>query len=158
MKTELPSRYLVKKNLPFKENPLIKGDVIDSNNPCFNIIDIYDSEYFMLIVDGRLNTDDEILYKVNKYDKFEFYIVVQDYYNGQYKIQNVKNKTFLTITDRSKFIELPTKFWFINSNGAICEDYEERDGINKQGLKFKKSTGNYFSDKKIAELRRECLN
>jgi len=158
MKDKSIPRYLVKKNLPLKENPLIKGDIVDSNNPCFTIIDIENTEYFDLVVEGRFDKDDEILYKVNKYDKLEFYIVIQNFHNGQYRIQNVKSKAFMTITDRSKYAEFPTKFWFINSNGAICTDFEERDNISIQGLKFKKQTGNYFLTNEEAKLRRECLN
>ena len=150
-------RFLVKKNLPFKENPLIKGDVIDSNNPCLKFIDVENAEYFERIAVGKFNKGDEILYKTNNYDKFEFYVIVQDFMNSQYRIQNVKTHLFSTITDKTKFVVIPTKFWFVNSNGSICTDFEERDGINVQGLRFKKQIGNYFLTKEEADKNKMKL-
>ena len=54
-------------------------------------------------------------------------------------------------TVNEKDIKLPGQFWFINSNGVVCEEFENRPKIDKEGLEWKKLSGNFFTSKEDAQ-------
>ena len=68
-----------------------------------------------------------------------------------FRIKGVDNGICITIKHDTK-LRQPTRFWFINSNGKIINDYEERAKVNNSGLAHKKITGNYFKSMDDARI------
>jgi hypothetical protein len=154
-----PIRYVLKKDIPFRINKLKKGDIIDQNYSQIGLLDLSDTNYFEVYFEPIYQVGEQLLYKKNRYTGFELYDVITGFNGKQYRIKNVKTGQIEEITDKTVGVKKLTKFWFINSNGQICSDYEERRDINKEGLEYKKKIGNYFSSLEIArEYKNALLN
>lgn len=142
-------RYIVKKQIPIAGG-LKKGYVIDSSHAIYSNLDFSDKEFFEPYPEQLYEINQEVVYDGIRYK------VINIINNGiNYVIRN-DNGIQTTINNKTKIL-IPTNFWFINSNGQIQSDYEERKGINKDGLKFKKLTGNYFVTFELAQYFRDKL-
>lgn len=146
-------KYVVKKSIPLAI-PLKKGDVIDSKDVKYNFLDFKDVNFFERYSEPLYKEGDELLIKLSSYHREKLFKITKVLYNKQYEVYD--GSTHIVISEKTK-VRKPTNFWFINSNGKICPDYEERFGIDKEGLDFKKQTGNYFKTIEEARIYRDSL-
>jgi len=152
--TKIPIKYIVKKDIPFKPTPLKKGDVIDSSFEFIKYLDLSDNDFFMRYIEPIYTLGEELLY--TEFNKTEVYNVTSVSGDGKYTIRNGSGK-LVNITDKTKNVKPPKRFWFINSNGIISQDFEERKNINFLGLEYKKITGNYFLTQEDAISHKKYL-
>ena len=146
--------YCKKKDIPFKPKPLKKGDVIDSSFEQIKYLDLTDKNFFELYKEPIYTIGEELLY--TEFSRTEIYIVISAYGDGKYTIRNDKG-ALVYITDKTKNVKKPKRFWFVNSNGIISQDFEERKKIDKAGLEYKKAIGNYFLTQNDASLYKDYL-
>lgn len=142
-------RYLVKKTIPLNP-PLKAGDVVDASHPFYKTLDFKDSNFFEIYSEPMYYVGQTLIYN-NKL------CVVNLVVNSKlYEVKNVNDGYKYRITDKTKTTS-PTFFWFLNSDGKLIEDYEERETMNRTGLSFKKRVGNYHLTKEDAEKYRDYL-
>lgn len=146
--------YIVKKTIPLSPFPLKKGDKIDKTHPLFSMLDVSDSNYFDLYIEPKYQIGQELLYSKDKFVVLLY--IVSKINNGSYVLSR-QGSSDVTITDKTPNVRIPTRFWFVNSNGKVCTDYDERKGIDKEGLIFKKKSGNYFDNIDDARKHRDFL-
>lgn len=145
-------KYLVKKPIPLISGLLNKNDIIDGNDPKYKNLSFDNSDFFEVYSDPIYQIDQEVIYnerlcKVKNIISSKRYDIIEEGTGTRY-----------TITDKTK-VSIPKRFWFINSNGIVCTDCEERSGIKKEGLNYKKITKNYYLTEDLAkEARRKIGN
>lgn len=135
-------KYLVKKEIPLTMGILKVGDVIDGNDIKYNMLDFSNTNFFQKLGSPKYCEGQPLLYKDCLYFVTKIHPSVTKL-GHIYTIKSSNNINITTIDDKTKII-IPTIFWFINSNGVICSDYEERKNISLNGIRFKKIAGNYF--------------
>ena len=148
-------KYTVKKNIPLKGGALKKGDTIDDSDSKYWSLDFNDKDFFEIYQDPIYKKGQPLLYKPIGDRHFSLFTVTTVFGNKTYEIKNDHHDVH-TITEKT-VVKIPTIFWFINSNGIVSSDFEERYGINKDGLDYKKRSGNYFATKEICELYKQTL-
>mgnify|MGYP001228386871 CR=1 FL=1 len=147
-------KYLVKKNIPLILG-IKKGDIIDSNDKMYSILDLRDTSFFEAYIETSLVVGDHIICSEFDFQSKDLCEIISENGNN-FTVKNLKNGKSFSIKKKSKY-KIPTYFWFINSNGELQSDYEERPRINKLGLEFKKKIGNYFSNKEDCQKHKEKL-
>lgn len=135
-------KYLVKKEIPLLTGTINVGEIINSDDLMYKTLDFSNTNFFEKLANPIYCVDQPLLYKDCLY-----FVTKVDRPVGKlgytYTIKSSNNINVTTINDKTKII-IPTIFWFINSNGVICSDYEERKNISLNGIRFKKIAGNYF--------------
>jgi len=151
-------KYIAKKSIPLFKTPIKNGDIVDSDNQEYSSINFLDTSFFQLFKETPYNKNDKVLVKSGVlHKKVELCIVVKvDQLKGLYEVRTINNNVINVVKERD-IIGVPTYFYFINSNGRICNEYEERSGIDKDGLLFKKKSGNYFLDIDSARSHRALI-
>lgn len=150
MSYEYP-KYVVMKDIPLIPNPLKKGDVITPALGGYEHLNVKDEKFFKPYQEPLYKMDEQLIIKNGS----TIYKVTQVFNTGRYTISD--GLCNFTITDKTSNVRKVKSFWFINSNGIISPDCEERKGMNKEGLAYKKATGNYFSTKEEAILAKKQL-
>ena len=143
-------KYLVKKPIPLITGLLNCGDIINSEDPKYKSISFANQDFFEIYYEPIYYIGQEIIYNQHLCKVKEIIS------NKRYDIMEEGSENHYTITDKSK-VTIPKRFWFINSNGIISSDIEERKKINKAGLEFKKLIGNYFPNEDMARKYKENL-
>lgn len=143
-------KYLVKKTIPLIDSPLKSGDIIDTMDHKYALLNFNDSNFFEKYHDPKYIVGQKLIYMrmlctVKRIITPTTFEILHEGAGKRY-----------TISDKAKTTNV-TEFWFINSNGKICPDYEERSGILLTGLRYKKRTGNYFLSKEEAKTHLDKL-
>lgn len=148
-------KYTVKKNIPLLSGTLKKGDTIESTDANYQTLNFKDTDFFEIYHPPIYTKGQLLLYKPIGDNHFSLFTVSVVSGNKSYEIKNVNNDKY-TINEKT-IVKIPTIFWFINSNGIVSSDFDERYGIDKNGLEYKKHTGNYFASKEICEKHKQAL-
>jgi hypothetical protein len=69
----------------------------------------------------------------------------------RYTVRFENGKQFTDMTESE--LKTATIYYFINSEGVVCRDFEERSNLTRQALEWRRITGNYFASSDIAN---EC--
>jgi hypothetical protein len=150
------TKYLVKKEIPLK-TPLKKGDVFDNTHPFFKLLDVNDSNFFEVYYEPIYKINEKLLFRGKRDVSPQLYYIYSIVNPKSYTIKHVSDGRVETITDKTLNVKKPTFFWFVNSDGKLCEDYEERPSLSLVGLNFKRRIGNYHLKKVDAERYRDDL-
>ena len=138
--------YILKKLIP---NVNLKiGDILDSTDGKYSILDFTTDTYFELYKLPKYDSDKYVLYKKQLYKTISYHPIDKMYV--------IKDNT-CTLTVKENQLQKATVFYFIDSNGTVQMDYLERKSINIDGIKYKKSTGNYFFNKEDAVTKRKSI-
>lgn len=144
-------KYVVMKDIPLVPRPLKRGDVITPALGGYEHLNLKDEKFFKKFQEPLYKKDDQLIIRNGS----TIYKVLEVSNTGRYTISD--GFCSMTITDKTSGVRRVKSFWFINSNGIISPDCEERKGINKEGLEYKKATGNYFNSKEEAVLAKQQL-
>lgn len=131
-------KYLVVKSLPIIG--FEKGKVVDSE--LVTGVDFSNTEYFEPYVESKFKVDELVVYHGILCKVIKFLPGKSKSFNN-YDLKDVNSGMRYQSAPECN-LSTPTLFWFINSDGVICRDFEERGRINKAGLAWKKKIGNYF--------------
>lgn len=147
--------YLVISPLPFKIFKV--GQTIEATDELVKFIDFSDTKFFRKSTKALYNKGQKVY--VTKSSQLHYIINEPSL--------NAKGEWFYTVSESptvtrystqkqvaEKDIKLPGVFWFINSNGLVCEDFENRPKIDKEGLEWKKISGNFFVTKEAAHAHK----
>jgi len=143
-------KYVAKQSIPLKNKTFKKGDIIESESTEGKYLDLTNINFFSEWKEPKYKVNDEVIILG------EIYRIIEVSVDGNYMYKTTNGK-IVSFNDNTKNIKTPTKFFFINSNGTIVPDYEERKSLKKDGLDYKKKTGNYFHTKKEAQIWKDNL-
>jgi len=132
------------------------GEIIEIEPGLSRIINFFDPKFFKPYFDPIYKVGEAVIYKGSvRYVKSR-----KESVSGFIYVLNDIPKLTSRFSETAKETELkPAKmFWFINSNGIVTPDYENRKGINHDGLKWKKQTGNYYKTKEEAVVTKNTIN
>ena len=136
-------RYEVLMDIPLiGMSSLRKGEVIDSTNSVFSILD-KNGPFFTEVVPPKFSKGDKVIIRGSR--SKELLVVVETVrLKDSFEYKVIGNNTGNKLTLKEKELTYPTIFWFVNSSGKIISDFEERIGIDARDLEFKKMVSNYY--------------
>ena len=144
--------YLVISPLPFKIFKV--GQTVEATEELSKFIDFSDTKFFRKSTKPLYSKGQKIY--VAKHSHM-YYILEEPSLNatGEWVYRYGESLRISRFSQsciiKEKDIKLPGQFWFINSNGVVCEDFENRPKIDKEGLEWKKLSGNFFLSKEDAQ-------
>lgn len=153
--------YIVIAPLPIKSVKV--GSIIEVTTENLNIINFSDTKFFKKYIKPLYDKGQKVYISKNKQVHYILneptlnakgewvYTVSESPYPNNVRFSSSKYE----VTEKN--IKPSCSFWFINSNGIICEDFENRPGLNKEGLHWKKSSGNFFPTKAAAQAHKDSF-
>ena len=154
-------KYLIIKSLPFAG--FEEGAVIDATGGWLYLnVDFTNTEYFKPVIESNYIVGQELVLSTCK---GSFLVKVESITNGDeavnhlipyYSVKQVNGINRLNPV-REERLSLPKWFWFINSDGEVCCDYEQRKGISQKGLAWKQMVDNYYTSEENAKSAKELL-
>lgn len=144
--TSLPFKGLDKAGIVFSYDPITKVAILPDGSKVDSLV-VTDKNYFkeanykfdsgtVVIHTSGGNTR---LYIVDKVDFITGCCTLRDYYTNVYKY-NVSQQ----------YMAIAEVYWFINSEGCICETYV---GKKERADKWRKLSGNMFTSKEEAQAK-----
>lgn len=143
-------KYVVLETIPVKG--CIKGAVVESTD--YKGVDFSDTKFFELQSFGKYPDRTQVVYNGllcevlgSKQNALKTRV---------YKLQNVfQSGRFDNVAEAS--LTAPTFFHFINSDGQVCRDFEERLTLKKASLEWRKASGNYFETSADANEMKKAI-
>lgn len=139
-------KYTIKKAIPVNGLNRV-NEIVESSD--FPTVNFQNTEYFEPYTQSKYNVCEFVVYLGTLYE-------VKNVNSGIYQIKDANG---CQVLNRIKEVNLqkPNFYWFINSDGVICRDFEQRRAINKTGLNWKKTAGNYFTSLTEATAAKESI-